>query len=188
MEMDLASKFKGRGRGTNNRRDSIRATSHGVTTHSNPTPTKPRSTKVDLATVQKSVLRGMGEKELLPKGPKALSRLTRHAGKDAKEGGAAGVLDLINIYGLKDSKAASNPGGGVKELLDFLERKATAPNTISKDTVRIRKVSLTLQFAGSHCRRSLARSGPLSFQAKLSKRRPRYSSHAAFDLKGTWNF
>lgn len=34
-------------------------------------------------------------------------------------------LVWLDVRGLADSKAASNPGGGVKDLLSFLERKAT---------------------------------------------------------------
>jgi len=35
------------------------------------------------------------------------------------------VLVWLDVKGLADSKAASNQGGGIKELLAFLERKAT---------------------------------------------------------------
>ncbi|PKS07922.1 hypothetical protein jhhlp_006532 [Lomentospora prolificans] len=36
------------------------------------------------------------------------------------------TLVWLKVKGLKESKAASNPGGGVKDLLHFLERKATS--------------------------------------------------------------
>ena len=189
LDMDSALGIRGRGRGPNNRRDAPRAASHGSTTHGQPYPSRDtRPTRVDPASVHKAILRTMGSKDSAPKGPRALSRLTRHAGKVDKEDGVTGGLDQIKIYGLKESKAASNPGGGVKDLLIFLERKATAPNAPSKEAVRIRKVCLTSQSAGSHRQRSLALSGPLSFHAKLSERRPRYTSHAASDINGTCNF
>ena len=185
LVMDLGSGMKGRGRGTNNQRDPHRATSNGSTTHGHPTTIKgTRTTKVDLASVQRSILRQMGEKAMPPKGSRTLARSTRQAEKDGKGNSTVGDLDQIKVYGLKESKAASNPGGGTKDLLNFLERKATAPNATTGETVRIKKVCLTSS-AGSHRRRSFALSGPLSFHAKLSKRRPRYSSHAAFDFNGT---
>lgn len=156
--MDSSSGNRGRGRGTNNRRDTSQpysrgstarahpATSHRSTVHGHPPPPRStRSTKVDPAAVQKAILRSMGSKDSLPKGPKALSRLTKYAGKDDGKDGATGGLDQIRIYGLNESKAASNPGGGVKDLLNFLERKATAPNAPAKDAVRIRKVCLTVR-------------------------------------------
>ena len=141
---------------------------------------------MDPTPVQKAVLRAIGSKE--PKRLRGFARLIKLAGKDIKEDGTSGSLDQIKIYGLKESKAASNAGGGVKDLLDFLERKATAPNAPSREAVRIRKVCLTSQSAGSHRRRSLALSGPLSFHAKLPERRPRYPSHAASDFNGICNF
>ena len=175
--------IKGRGRGTSNRRETPGATSHGSPVHDRPAPSKAtRSTRVDQTPAQR-ILRAIASKE--PKRLRGVSRLVR---KDIKEDGISGSLDQIKVYGLKESKAASNPGGGVKDLLDFLERKATAPNAPSREAVRIRKVCLTSQSAGSHRRRSLALSGPLSFHAKLPERRPRYPSHAASDFNGTCNF
>lgn len=53
------------------------------------------------------------------------------------------------VLGLKQSKAASNPDGGVKDLLAFLERKATGIEAAAgTDAVRIRKVcGLSVRFA-----------------------------------------
>lgn len=42
----------------------------------------------------------------------------------------------IKILGLKDSKAASNPDGGLRSLLDFLERKASKERPITLGRVR----------------------------------------------------
>ncbi|OAA73255.1 mRNA export factor mex67 [Cordyceps fumosorosea ARSEF 2679] len=39
------------------------------------------------------------------------------------------ALSYLRVYGLKQSKAATNPDGGVKDLLNFLERKASAFTT-----------------------------------------------------------
>jgi nuclear RNA export factor len=37
----------------------------------------------------------------------------------------------LKIFGLKNSKAASNADGGVRSLLEFLERKASREKTIT---------------------------------------------------------
>ncbi|CAI4213729.1 unnamed protein product [Parascedosporium putredinis] len=43
------------------------------------------------------------------------------------------TLVWLKVKGLKESKAASNPGGGLKDLLHFLERKATSLATRSNN-------------------------------------------------------
>ncbi|KAM6539266.1 nuclear mRNA export, poly(A)+RNA binding protein [Fusarium falciforme] len=48
-------------------------------------------------------------------------------------------LKMVRVGGLKESKAASNPGGGLNDLLGFLERKASSLRTGSKRKVAIRK-------------------------------------------------
>ncbi|RFU25341.1 hypothetical protein B7463_g10995, partial [Scytalidium lignicola] len=45
----------------------------------------------------------------------------------------------IRVDGLKSSKAASNPDGGLDSLLAFLERKASGPDAKSNRTVKIKK-------------------------------------------------
>jgi nuclear RNA export factor len=73
--------------------------------------------------VQQAILRGLGAKQ-------------------------ANVLDsristgntTLQIDGLKSSKAASNPDGGLESLLAFLERKAAGLDSGSNRAVRIKKV------------------------------------------------
>jgi nuclear RNA export factor len=38
---------------------------------------------------------------------------------------------FIKVHGLKESKAASNPDGGLRSLLDFLERKSSKERPIT---------------------------------------------------------
>jgi len=45
----------------------------------------------------------------------------------------------LKVEGLKSSKAASNEGGGLRELLTFLERKATTVGKVTRQ-VRVKKV------------------------------------------------
>lgn len=60
---------------------------------------------------------------------------TRSRGKNA------GNLSYLRVCGLKQSKAASNPDGGVSDLLGFLERKASSFTTgRQKRQIMIKKV------------------------------------------------
>ena len=113
---------------------------------------------IDPTSIEKAVLRGVSSKDP-SRDSKFSARLPRNDG-----------LDTLRVWGLKESRAISNPDGGLKDLLAFLERKATHPDS---PAVKIKKVCLTLQSAGRHQSRSSRLSGPLSFQAKFSKRRPR---------------
>lgn len=57
------------------------------------------------------------------------------------------VTTSFRVQGLKDSKVASNPDGGLKDLLNFLERRASGSNT-GPQMVRIMKVCLFVTIAG----------------------------------------
>lgn len=179
MDFNGVGRGRGRGRGADHRRSTPNPHTNE---HGNPFRDS-RRTKVDLSAVQKGVFRVMGK---ATKGPRASSRLVSNPGQIA--GGmdkpAAGGLDQILIRGLRQSKAATNADGGLESLLSWVERKASGPNG---ESVRVKKVCLTSHIAGSQYRRSFALSGPLSFHAKLSERRPRYPSHAA-SSRGTCNF
>ncbi len=54
----------------------------------------------------------------------------------------------LRVNGLKESKAASNPDGGLKDLLSFLERKAIGQDVESHKTVRIKKVCPAVKGCG----------------------------------------
>jgi nuclear RNA export factor len=56
-------------------------------------------------------------------------------------------LTLLRVGGLKDSKAATNAGGGVNDLLGFMERKANSFRTGSKRKVAIKKVCFIIDRA-----------------------------------------
>jgi nuclear RNA export factor len=55
----------------------------------------------------------------------------------------------LRVRGLKESKAASNHDGGLKDLLSFLERKANGQDVESHQMVRIKKVCLIIKVAES---------------------------------------
>ena len=57
-------------------------------------------------------------------------------------------------------------------LIQSLQAHISSENTLPNDVVRIRKVCLTLCFPGHGWHRNFGLSGLLSFQAKLSERRP----------------
>ncbi|KAJ6779605.1 hypothetical protein PWT90_06922 [Aphanocladium album] len=70
-----------------------------------------------------------------------ISRVTRGKGR-----GGAG-LSYLRVYGLKQSKASSNPDGGISDLLSFLERKASAFTTgRQKRNIMIKKSHLAGDF------------------------------------------
>lgn len=56
-------------------------------------------------------------------------------------------LTVLRVGGLKESKAASNAGGGVNDLLGFMERKAGSFRTGSKRKVAIKKVCIVIDRA-----------------------------------------
>jgi hypothetical protein len=85
-------------------------------------------------------------------------------------------LDDILVRGWSDSKAVANPGGCIKQLLDFLERKASPSNAQPSEYIRIEKVCVNPHPAGQTLLSNFALIGPLSFHAKLSERRPRFSN------------
>lgn len=71
-------------------------------------------------------------------------------------------LTLLRVGGLKDSKAANNAGGGVNDLLGFMERKAGSFRTGSKRKVAIKKVCFVIDRApGADIRLDYARLGEL---------------------------
>jgi hypothetical protein len=51
---------------------------------------------------------------------------------------------VIKILGLKNSKAASNPDGGLRSLLDFLERKSKEKITLGRVQWYVRKYVLSI--------------------------------------------
>lgn len=99
---------------------------------------------IDHTVMQRNILRGMGSTAPLPKGPrKSLGSVRRRGhGREARE-----ALQEISVVGLKQSKAAGNSDGGVRDLIDFLERKSTNYDVHAQEAVKIKKVCLTLHFA-----------------------------------------
>lgn len=182
LDMDSSGAGRGRGRGRG-RGDRRRHTpTPQMNGHGNPFSNTQRN-KVDLSNVQKGIFQAMGVKGSTPRGRGTSSRFGKSG--PARNNLPSGGLDQIVIRGLQQSKAAANADGGLEALITWLERKATSPQG---EMVKVKKVCLTSQSAGSWYQRSFALSGPLSFHAKLSERRPRYPSHAASDPRGTCNF
>lgn len=106
---------------------------------------------VDPVGLQKALLRRMGVDGNVPRGIGLNSRATKQLGKSMvreRDLNARVRWEQIIIRGFQNSKAASNPDGGIKDLIAFLERKASAPDSSAKDLVRVKKVCLTLCFPG----------------------------------------
>lgn len=142
---------------------------------------RPNNGSLNARVLQKALLRGIGGRDAIVRGPRSGLRMAGILDEASGRGNGRGRKDglvQISVRGWKESKAASNPDGGVKDLVAFLERKATVPNTSANEAVRIRKVCLTPPFVGHRHHRLFALSGPLSFQANISERRPRHSKSA----------
>ncbi|KAI9835188.1 MAG: hypothetical protein M1819_002558 [Sarea resinae] len=93
------------------------------------------------AALQKAIIRGLatGDAKSQPRSGRSgvrggMESVIREASGKAKSG-----LDQIRVVGWRQSKAANNSDGGIKDLLAFLERKATGPDTPARDAVRIKK-------------------------------------------------
>lgn len=152
---------RGRSRGTRGR---LGGPHSGNTSHEGARSRQTR-TGINPSAMQKAILRGMNSGDAVVRGSRA-GISARSALKEACRGErGSGGLHQISVRGWKESKASSNEGGGVKELIEFLERKATVPNSPAHDVVRIKKVCLTSQFAGYRRRSSFVLSGQLSFRA-----------------------
>lgn len=142
---------------------------------------RPNNGGLNARVVQKALLRGIGAGDAIVRGPRNGLRMAGMLDEASGRGNGRGRKDglvHISVRGWKESKAASNPDGGVKDLVAFLERKATVPNTSTNEAVRIRKVCLTSPFVGHRRHRCFALPGPLSFEANISERRPRHSESA----------
>ena len=140
-DLDMDSAGAGRGRGRGGRRHNTPAPQ--ANGHGNPFKDTRRN-KLDLSAVQKGVFRAMGGADAGPRGRGGSSRLGKAvAGRSHHP---AKGLDQIVIRGLQQTKAAANADGGLDSLVSWLERKATVPGG---EAVRVKKVCLTLQSAGS---------------------------------------
>ena len=132
--------------------------------------TKARSTRsaLDTAAVQKAVFNELGLKDAGQGARSSRPPGNAHRHRDS--------LEKVSVWGLKQSKAASNEDGGLRDLVAFLERKATRG---AEEPLRIKKVCLTLNIVGRHRLHSYGRvSGPLSFRNIDLERRPSYSATA----------
>lgn len=168
----ITGRASGRGRGAAIR-GSARTQKSGTSDSLGARTSRPTRTGIDPSAIQKAVLRGMGSSEKSPRGQRSSLRNVRGRGSTRPIGEA---WDQITVQGFKQSKAAANPGGGISELIAFLERKATHPD--APETVKIKKVCLTLHSARQQRNQHSKLSGPPSFQAKLSERRPRFHATA----------
>ncbi|KAK4698096.1 nuclear RNA export factor, partial [Lecanoromycetidae sp. Uapishka_2] len=102
-------------------------------------PSRPSKTGINASAIEKTVLRSMGSDTSVSKGPRSSLRGVR--GRD-RIGAIRESLERISVIGLKQSKAAGNPDGGVSDLIGFLERKATDPDAPAREAVKIKKSRL----------------------------------------------
>lgn len=104
------------------------------------------------AAFQKAIARGLAGGDANIKGPNQVLRMegvVKEAAGNGKKRDRQNGLEQIRVIGLRQSKASANIDGGVKDLLAFLERKATGPDAPGNEAVRIRKVCDSPRFAGN---------------------------------------
>lgn len=183
LVMDAAATSRGGSSGRDRGlsvRGSAQARRHGTPESTNSrSSAKPARRALDPFSIQKTVLRSMGS-EAATKGSRIGARAVK---KREHEHRTTDGLDNIRVLGLKESNAATNQDGGVAALVGFLERKASERKTSNStastiEPVKILKVCLTLKSAGHQQHRFFRLSGPLSFKANTSERRPRYADIA----------
>ncbi len=136
LEMGVATgSGKGRGsraRGTNHERRSGEANGHGGR--------GALKGGISSDAAQKAILRGMGSGAAVTKGSRNglnMAKIMREVARQDKGQDRREALHQLSVTGWKQSMAASNPDGGVGDLLAFLERKAIFPDARA---VRIIKV------------------------------------------------
>lgn len=185
MEIDTAGDMIGKGRRDTRRERNPLWTRGGAASGPHVKTLGSARNSLNAAAVQKAIFRSLGSDEAMTRvvrqGPRAARLLGKHTG-NARDPGATGLTQLV-VRGLKDSKAASNPDGGIKDLLAFLERKASA-DLPARETVKIKKVCLTPCSLVHGDTTTLRLSGPLSFQAKFSERRPLRNSSPTASAHG----
>lgn len=157
MDIDTVGGSIGKGR-RDTRRDRIPQKLRGDTRSSRGAKTfGPTRTSLNAAAVQKAIIRGLGSEDAMARGlrqgPRFARQLGKYPGRDRDSPGK-GLTQLI-VRGFKDSKAASNPDGGIQDLLAFLERKASA-DASAREAVKIKKVCLTLCSSGLRRHRNSA--------------------------------
>ena len=144
MDIDTAGDVTSRGRRDLLRgRVSQRARGGARSSHDVRTVGSTR-TSLNAAAIQKAIIRGLGSEDAirsLRQGQRTTRLFGNQVGKD-RDAPPKGLIQLV-VRGFKDSKAASNPDGGIKDLLAFLERKASA-DVSAREAVKIKKVCLTV--------------------------------------------
>ncbi|KAI9813131.1 MAG: nuclear mRNA export, poly(A)+RNA binding protein [Pycnora praestabilis] len=141
-DLDMeAEKGAGRGRGNPPRRSQRNSDSTPVFGREASRNASGRRNN-DGAAMQNAITRAMTSGEANIKGAKAgleIAGVLNEASGKGKGRGRGGALDQISVRGWKESKAASNPGGGIKDLVAFLQRKTIKPDMPAREAVRIRK-------------------------------------------------
>lgn len=172
---EIRSKGRGGGRGGRGGRGGSERQDSGLSTVANNTRAKRRTARVPQAL--KDHLNG---DRYIPPGPRRDARDSRlgsnYVPKEHELPQAPRLAQII-VRGFRGNEFEFK-SGDLDRLIYFLEHNVSPGRTSTRSMVRIRKVCLTLCFPGRgwHC--SFGLSGLLSFQAKLSERRPRYSSLA----------
>lgn len=143
LDMGAGSSGRGGGRGgkgrvrTDRGRDSGRGTPAG--SHSQPRNSRGPNGDKDrtLDAIQKAIYSSASSQANVRQARGRVDQLTRDTNSRDRGG-----LEQLSVRGWRQSKAASNPDGGIESLISFLEKKGTPadPSAAANLRVRITKV------------------------------------------------
>ncbi|KAF7536350.1 hypothetical protein G7054_g4630 [Neopestalotiopsis clavispora] len=145
LDMDTSAGASGSGRGTrqsktNNKPDA--PTGPRRSTRSAPAGGRGPKPTTRAADMVKKIVEG-GSGNLSSRIAAGIDTSTRHTRSSRPINGAN--ITTLRIGGLKDSKAASNEGGGLRELIIFVERKASVVGKLAR-SIRVKKSSIRGDF------------------------------------------
>ncbi|KAH8675679.1 mRNA export factor mex67 [Xylariales sp. PMI_506] len=142
MDAMAASNGAGRGKPQNNNNTSSAPTGPRRSTRSTTTGGRPPKPTTKAAEMVKRIITG-GTGSLSARIGAGIDPSSRH-NRASRPINAADTM-VLKVGGLKQSRAASNEGGGLKELLAFLERKAASAGKLAR-TIRIKKSQMKGDF------------------------------------------
>lgn len=96
---------------------------------------------------QQAIIRGLGSQQVNVHESHLSHGASKDRGRNESRHNSGAVVEL-RVYGLKESKAASKSDGGLKDLIAFLERKATGVGGNTRKTVMIKKVCCMIKITG----------------------------------------
>lgn len=141
LSMDAPAAANGVAPGRTNNKDSPAPSGRRSTRSSTAASRPPKPTTRAQQMVAKVI--GSGAGSLAARISAGIDTSSRHRRSDRAINAAD--IKTLRVEGLTGSSAADNEGGGLKELVNFLERKASSVGKVGNRTVRIKKVCVCIK-------------------------------------------